>query len=134
MLAHNSERKIGIDLVKTEKTYSVVEGIYLKDIPEDRLIKVCTRNSTYRMVIVDKQKRLVSVSSQSEVVVNGLYHFLGSIFGRSALKKGWLGLSMSFEISIPDSERFFHSSPVESIVLKQDSKTTDAIRKKVFNE
>ena len=39
MLAHNSERKIEIDLVKTAKIYSVVEGIYLKDIPEDRLIK-----------------------------------------------------------------------------------------------
>ena len=133
MSAHNSERKIGIDLVKTAKIYSVVEGIYLKDIPEDRLIRACTYNSTYHMVIVNKQKSLVAVNSQSEVVVNGLYHFLGSVFGRSALKKGWLGVSMSFELSIPNTKSFFHSSSIRSIVLKQDRKLIDDIRKKVFN-
>ena len=130
MLAHNSEKKIGVDLVKITKIYSVAEGIYLKDIPKDRLIKICTYNNTYHMVIVNKRKSLVIVDSQSEVVVNGFYRFRGSTFGGAALKKGWLGVSMSFELSIPKTERFFHSSSVQSIILKQDEELTDAIRKK----
>jgi hypothetical protein len=91
-------------------------GIYLRDLDPLTTLLVCTRNSTYRII----------VSHGTSVLVQGGRFFPGAIaaridgsgFGGSLLKAGWIGVGFRMEI-VANGERII-TTPVHDLTIERD--------------
>lgn len=102
------------------------EGIYLRDIPEDALIKVETTYITLHMAFIEKDEARVAVQR-----VRGCINFFtapeicrleGSTLGGSFLKTRWLGIGFNLELHrlqepVLGSARRLTTSTMHKIVI-----------------
>lgn len=88
-------------------------GIKVHDLPADTVLVVQTKHSTYRLCVLGNGRAIVTggkyFSAPTEV------SFLGSSWGTSLLKIGWIGYGMRMELGIGD--KFIITSPVQEASL-----------------
>jgi hypothetical protein len=93
-------------------------GLAIQTVDDGTAIRVKTRHSSYRLVVLDRRQDLVcaegGVFPEPTVV-----RISGATFGGSALKVGWIveGLRLEFGLG----PRQIVSSPVQSVVIEGPS-------------
>lgn len=97
------------------KSQQDLEGIEIEKISEGQAVVVETKNSTYTFTKTEGDRR---------VQVQGGKYFsdptdavlIGSTFGGSLIKTGWIGYSMHLEIAYGDT--IIRTSPVKKATVK----------------
>jgi len=93
-------------------------GLAIQTVDDGTAIRVKTRHSSYRLVVLDRRQHLVcaegGVFPEPTVV-----RIAGATFGGSTLKVGWIveGLRLEFGLG----PRQIVSSPVQSVVIEGPS-------------
>jgi hypothetical protein len=93
------------------------EGVAIESLDPGTSLTVRTRNSEYRLMVVDGKRRQVFVRGGLQVPENTRACFHGSTAGGSALKSGWLGVGLRMELLI--GRREISTSRVQSITIEQ---------------
>ena len=103
-----------VDTAKpTEKTDT---GVDLPTLKVGTVLNVQTRNSLYRVVVLDGKRRLVAVQGGNVFSHEVVTRFHGSSVGGSALKIGWVGVGSCLEFAA--GPQLIVTSPVRSIQIE----------------
>ena len=83
-------------------------GVFIKDLPVGKTLKVRTQNTVYFIDRVAEGKEGIEISGHPRYCPEPIKaYILGSTFGGSMIKVGFVGrgMYMEFLIDMPDSER-----------------------------
>jgi hypothetical protein len=94
-----------------------LEGVALKMLRPRDTIHARTRNSDYRIVLVDPEQGRVTVQGGKFFMEPVAAVVSGSTLGGCMLKLGWLGLGLRIEICA-DGQRIV-TSPVQSFFIER---------------
>lgn len=81
------------------------------------VLNVQTRNSAYRVVVLDGKRRLVAVQGGSVFSHEVVTRFNGSSIGGSAIRVGWMGVGSCLEFAA--GPQVVITSPVRSIQVEE---------------
>jgi hypothetical protein len=107
------------DEVNSNIVQSEIEGgVYLRDLPEESLLEVETRNRLYELIVRRDGEALISGHPQycPEPVLVRIH---GCNWGGSMLKSAYLGRGMHLEFRHPSYEGVVVTSPIVDIRVRQ---------------
>ncbi len=105
-------------------------GIWLEDVPADKLVEVDTQNGIYRIAAIDAATGLVAVDSTGPIITtSALWRLVGSTFGGSAIRLRWIGINMHLELwSVAEPRQVLTTSSIRTIrFLDQPEKAKELI-------
>jgi hypothetical protein len=91
------------------------DGMSIKSLEAGTTLRVRTRNSTYRLVVLDPVKLLVLLVGGALFPEDTVARLAGATAGGTTLKVGWIGLGLRVEIAAGGKRTT--TSPVESIEI-----------------
>ncbi len=94
-------------------------GIFMKDIPEDTLTYVHTRNTLYTLAIIDGEIGKIAMEGGKHFPLPEICYLRGSTFGGSMLKIGWVGKEMCLEV-IRAKGGILTTSFIRAITIEHD--------------
>lgn len=119
-MEHQGEKNIDPSLLAKIKQAEKDGGIFLKNIPEDHVVEVHTKNSIYALAVIDKKKSKVVIQGNNKVFLQPEACYLrGSTFGGSMIKIGWIGVGMHLEAN-PASGGIVTTSSIKTVVVVED--------------
>jgi hypothetical protein len=93
-----------------------VEGVSLHSLDAGTVLNVITRNSSYRVVVVDPVQQRVLVTGGRLFAERTEVRLEGATAGGSVLKIGWIGTGLRLELSMGRGR--ITTSPVESVTVE----------------
>ncbi|MBI1357767.1 MAG: hypothetical protein GC160_25805 [Acidobacteria bacterium] len=102
-------------LTQIGRSASESEGIYLREIRPGETLDIRTKNHLYSVRYLGYGAAEISGHSQicpEPVLVN----ILGSTWGGSALKTGFLGVGLCLEFQHPGEQTVTRTSPIQAII------------------
>ena len=103
------------------KVTEYTEGVDVPSLAAGTVLNVHTRNSHYRMVVLDGADRRVRISGGWVFPEATDVRVSGATEGGSALKLGWIGEGLRLELSTEAGP--VTTSPVQSVVVEESSST-----------
>ncbi len=97
---------------------SRTRGLGIAELAPLTTVFVRTRNSVYRLEVLDPQRRTVMVQGGAFFVQPTRAWLNGSSFGGTCLKVGWIGVSLHLEFSV--DERLIVTSRVVSVDVRRE--------------
>ena len=91
-----------------------VEGLYLSELSPGDVLLIETLNSTYSLVYLGASAALLAKHSPQSTEPASV-NILGSTWGDSMLKMGFLGVSMCIEFERSEDGRVVVTSPIQSL-------------------
>ena len=92
-----------------------LDGIAIQSLAPGTTLTICTRNSTYRVVVIDGVEQLVRVQGGSLLPEATEACLDGATVGGCLLKSGWIGRGLRAEFSV--GPRRIITSHVQSITV-----------------
>jgi hypothetical protein len=93
----------------------IVNGIDVRNLPAETEVAVDTSNSHYRFVTLDDRGSRVLVRGGRYFNDEAEARIEGSTLGATLLRRGWIGLGLSMELSV--AGRRLGTSRVQSITI-----------------
>jgi len=93
-----------------------VEGVALQSLEAGTVLKVMTRHSDYRVVVLDSMRRCVLVTGGRLFPESTEVRVEGATAGGSALKVGWIGVGLRLEMSM--GRQGITTSRVQSVTIE----------------
>jgi hypothetical protein len=129
MMEHPGEKYIDPRLLALIKKSEKDGGIFLNDVPKRALVEVQTNNSIYTIAIIDVKKAEVIVKGNNKHLATPKTCFLlGSTYGGSMLKLGWIGVDMHLQVSVIGGP-ILTTSPIRFIKIYLDEKMREEMMK-----
>jgi hypothetical protein len=91
-----------------------VEGIYLSELAAGDVLVIETLNSTYSLVYLGAAAALLAKHSPRFAEPMSV-NVLGSTWGGSALKMGFLGVGLCMEVERLEDDKVLVTSPIQSL-------------------
>jgi hypothetical protein len=92
------------------------EGVELQSLEAGTVLNVITRNSNYRVIVVDPFQQRVLVTGGRLFPERTEVRFEGATAGGSVLKIGWIGTGLRVEISVGGQR--ITTSRVQSVTIE----------------
>lgn len=92
------------------------EGIAIQSLAPGTTLIVQTRNSQYRLIVLNGERHGVLVQGGALLPEATLAHLQGASAGGSVVKTGWIGVGLCMELSV-GPQRII-TSPVRSITIE----------------
>ena len=92
------------------------DDVDVRELAAGAIVSVRTRNSCYRLVIVEPESQRVLVSGGDWFPESTEVHLVGSTGGGSMLKPGWIGVGLRLELR--HTTRPITTSPVEAVTIE----------------
>src|SRR5688572_3471147 len=93
-----------------------VEGVALHSLETGTVLKVITRHSQYRLVVLDPARQSVLVTGGRMFPESTEARCEGATAGGSVLKAGWIGVGLRLELSI--GRQRITTSRVQSVTIE----------------
>ena len=117
-MINEKEKQFVRTLEKEAEAAEKSEGVMIKDLPPGQILAIKTKNSTYRIIVLNSAEGLVQLSGGNTEKITGQKEVeatvSGSTWGGSAMKAGFLGVGMSIEFALGKG-RIMTTSPVKKI-------------------
>jgi hypothetical protein len=93
-----------------------VEGVSLRSLEPGSVVLVDTRNSLYRLVVLDGPDQRVLVRGGSVFSERTEARVEGSSAGGSSIRTGWIGVGLRLELTV-DTSRII-TSPIKGVTIE----------------
>lgn len=92
------------------------DGVDVRELAAGSVLSVRTRNSCYRLVIVEPKRQRVLVSGGNWFPETTELHLVGATGGGSMVKPGWIGVGLRLELR--HENRPITTSPVNAVAIE----------------